>query len=50
MFYLLVGYDGNKKIKGRKRHILVDTLGLLLAVTAIKNLTPTMILIAHSLL
>ena len=27
-----VGYDGNKKIKGRKRHILVDTLGLLLAV------------------
>jgi putative transposase len=28
-----VGYDGNKKIKGRKRHIVVDTLGLLLAVT-----------------
>lgn len=27
-----VGYDGAKKIKGRKRHILVDTLGLLLAV------------------
>jgi putative transposase len=27
-----VGYDGGKKIKGRKRHILVDTLGLLLAV------------------
>src|SRR5256885_1222301 len=26
------GYDGNKKIKGRKRHIVVDTLGLLLAV------------------
>jgi putative transposase len=26
-----VGYDGGKKIKGRKRHILVDTLGLLLA-------------------
>lgn len=26
------GYDGNKKIKGRKRHILVDTLGLVLAV------------------
>jgi putative transposase len=26
------GYDGNKKIKGRKRHIIVDTLGLLLAV------------------
>ncbi|PON10395.1 IS5/IS1182 family transposase, partial [Candidatus Entotheonella serta] len=27
-----VGFDGNKKIKGRKRHSLVDTLGLLLAV------------------
>ena len=26
------GYDGGKKINGRKRHILVDTLGLLLAV------------------
>jgi putative transposase len=27
------GYDGAKRIKGRKRHIVVDTLGLLLAVT-----------------
>lgn len=26
------GFDGGKKITGRKRHILVDTLGLLLAV------------------
>jgi putative transposase len=26
------GYDGGKKIKGRKRHLLVDTLGVLLAV------------------
>ena len=26
------GYDGGKKIKGRKRHILVDVLGLLVAV------------------
>jgi transposase len=26
------GYDGNKKIKGRKRHIFVDTLGNLLEV------------------
>lgn len=26
------GYDGNKKIDGRKRHIVVDSLGLLLAV------------------
>src|SRR5262245_4051006 len=27
-----VGFDGNKKVKRRKRHILVDTLGLLVAV------------------
>ena len=27
-----VGYDSGKKIKGRKRHILVDTLGLLVVV------------------
>jgi transposase len=27
-----VGYDGGKKVKGRKRHIVVDTLGMLLAV------------------
>lgn len=26
-----VGFDGNKKTKGRKRHIAVDTLGLLIA-------------------
>jgi putative transposase len=26
------GYDAGKKIKGRKRHLLVDTLGLLIAV------------------
>jgi transposase len=27
-----IGFDGNKKIKGRKRHILVATLGLIVAV------------------
>ena len=27
------GYDGGKKIKGRKRHIVVDTMGNLLAIT-----------------
>jgi putative transposase len=27
-----VGYDGAKKVKGRKRHLVVDTLGLVLAV------------------
>jgi putative transposase len=26
------GYDGGKKINGRKRHVVVDTLGLILAV------------------
>ena len=26
------GYDGGKKVKGRKRHVLVDTLGLLVAI------------------
>ena len=26
------GYDAGKKIKGRKRHILVDTIGLIIAV------------------
>jgi putative transposase len=24
------GFDGGKKVKGRKRHVLVDSLGLLL--------------------
>lgn len=27
------GYDGGKKVKGRRRHLLVDTQGLLLKVT-----------------
>jgi putative transposase len=27
-----VGYDSGKKMKGRKRHMLVDTLGLLIVV------------------
>jgi transposase len=27
-----IGFDGHKKINGRKRHILVDTLGLIVAV------------------
>jgi putative transposase len=28
----LRGFDGNKRVNGRKRHLVVDTLGLLLAV------------------
>jgi putative transposase len=27
------GYDGGKQVKGRKRHVLVDTLGLPLAIS-----------------
>lgn len=30
------GYDGGKKVNGRKRHLLVDTLGLLLTVVVTK--------------
>ena len=29
---VIKGYDGGKQVKGRKRHGLVDTLGLLLSV------------------
>lgn len=29
----VTGYDAGKKVKGRKRHLVVDTLGLLLAVS-----------------
>jgi putative transposase len=29
----LTGFDAGKKVKGRKRHLVVDTLGLLLALT-----------------
>jgi hypothetical protein len=29
------GYDAAKQIKGRKRHLLVDTLGLLLLAVAL---------------
>ena len=35
-----VGYDAGKRIKGRKRHILVDTLGLLLGVHITPASTP----------
>lgn len=31
----LRGYDGHKKVKGRKRHVLVDTLGNLLDVVVL---------------
>ena len=35
-----VGYDAGKKIKGRKRHLLVDTLGMVLAVKVTPASTP----------
>jgi len=35
------GYDGGKRLRGRKRHIVVDTLGLLLAVTVTPPPRPT---------
>jgi Transposase DDE domain len=34
-----VGYDANKKKKGRKRHLLVDTMGLLLVVVTAASVT-----------
>jgi putative transposase len=30
---LISGYDGHKRVKGRKRHILVDTLGLPISIS-----------------
>ena len=33
------GFDAGKKVKGRKRHLAVDTLGLLLAVTVTVTVT-----------
>lgn len=35
-----VGYDAGKRIKGRKRHLLVDTLGLLLGIELTPASTP----------
>ena len=31
MVHQQVGYDGAKKLKGRKRHLLVDSLGILIS-------------------
>ncbi len=35
------GYDAGKKVNGRKRHILVDTLGLLLMVVCMRPTSKT---------
>jgi hypothetical protein len=31
------GYDATKKVKGRKRHILVDSLGLILSLAVLEG-------------
>ena len=45
------GYDAGKRVKGRKRHILVDTLGLLLAVVvtaaSVSDAAGAKVLLAH---
>ena len=35
------GYDAGKKIKGKKRHVLVDTQGLMLHAIVPRNPGPT---------
>lgn len=40
MVHQAVGYDGGKNIKGRKRHAIVDTLGLLMIVLVTAASTP----------
>lgn len=40
MIYEAVGYDAGKKIKGRKRFTLVDTLGLLISVKGVAASVP----------
>ena len=46
------GYDGAKEVCGRKRHLLVNTLGLLVVITAvIRSSTPQLDgALGHSLL
>lgn len=45
------GFDAGKKVKGRKRHLVVDTLGLLLAVTvtsaAVQDRDAAALVVAH---
>ena len=40
----MYGFDGGKKVKGRKRHILVDSQGLILAVVVSKANAPERLL------
>ena len=47
-----IGYDGNKKVKGRKRHLLVDTLGLIIVLVihsaAIVDSNASEIILGHA--
>jgi len=47
------GYDGGKKVTGRKRHLLVDTLGLLLGIVvtaaSMSDITGAQLLLAQAL-
>lgn len=36
----MYGFDGGKKVKGRKRHILVDSQGFILAVVVTEANAP----------
>ena len=36
----MYGYDGGKKVKGRKRHIIVDSQGLMIGVLVTEGNTP----------
>jgi len=39
---LAMGFDGGKRIKGHKRHLMVDTLGLvLMVVVTVPNMSDT---------
>jgi putative transposase len=44
------GFDGGKKVKGRKRQTLVDSLGLLLKVVVSEANAPERLLAAYALM
>ncbi|MBN3878426.1 MAG: transposase [Nostoc sp. JL23] len=46
----MYGFDGGKKVKGRKRQTLVDSLGLLLKVVVSEANDPERLLAAYALM
>ena len=46
----MYGFDGGKKVKGRKRHILVDSQGLILAVVVTEANAPERLFAAACLM